>query len=463
VSTPSLEIRPQHVSGQHAGQGVPPFSGSGPAAGASPSKGSARRNTPSWSIRLLKRLLDSLGNPQVAIGLPNGTIIEPVDQRRVAGFVRFMDWRALWRILADPVFQFPELYAHGRIQVDGRLESTVAEVFAAMQRAGARKSLLARLTGQLHPPRGSSREAARDNIHHHYDLGNDFYALWLDSQMAYTCAYFQRPDQSLEEAQVAKFDHVCRKVGLAPGMQVIEAGCGWGGLALHMARQYGVTVRAFNISREQIQFARQWARDEGLDRQVEFIEDDWRSIRGSCDAFVSVGMLEHVGRRNYRLLGQVIDRCLASHGKGLIHTIGQNAPRPFNAWMERRIFPGAYPPALSELLEVFEPNGFSVLDVENLRLHYARTLQHWLDRFRAAETQVRGQFDDRFFRMWEFYLAGCLAAFATGGNQLFQVVFHREADNRIPLTREHLYRDSAKPGASPWTIWPPTPDGHGVV
>jgi cyclopropane-fatty-acyl-phospholipid synthase len=185
---------------------------------------------------------------------------------------------------------------------------------------------------------------SRANIHHHYDIGNDFYELWLDEQLLYTCACFQNPKMTLEEAQIAKMDHVCRKVGLKPGETVIEAGCGWGALALHMARHYCVNVRAFNISSEQIESAQAWSRREGLDHQVEFIEDDWRNIAGRYDAFVSVGMLEHVETENYRQLGGMVSKCLQPHGLALIHTIGRNQPQGMDRWIEHRIFPGSYRP-----------------------------------------------------------------------------------------------------------------------
>jgi cyclopropane-fatty-acyl-phospholipid synthase len=264
--------------------------------------------------------------------------------------------------------------------------------------------------------------------------------LWLDERMQYTCAYYAEPAFTLEEAQVAKLDHICRKLQLKAGESVVEAGCGWGGLALHMAERYGVSVRAFNLSREQITFARERARSTGLARRVEFVEDDYRNATGKYDAFVSVGMLEHVGLENYGELGRVIDRSLLPSGRGLLHSIGRNFPEPIDAWTDKRIFPGAYPPSLCEMLRIFEPLRFSVLDVENLRLHYARTLEHWLERFERSGERVAGMFDERFVRMWRMYLACSIATFRVGGLQLFQVVFARDSNNDIPWTRSHLYQ-----------------------
>jgi cyclopropane-fatty-acyl-phospholipid synthase len=206
-----------------------------------------------------------------------------------------------------------------------------------------------------------------------------------------------------------------------------------------MARVYGARVRAFNVSAEQIAWARDRARREELDGRVEFVEDDWRNATGPCDAFVSVGMLEHVGPGNYPELGRVIDRCLEPHGRGLIHSIGRDRPAPLQPWIRKRIFPGAHPPTLREMTRVFEPASLSVLDVENLRLHYAETLRHWLARYESNFDRVRTMFDDAFARAWRLYLAGSIAGFTTGSIQLFQVVFARSGANLVPVTRRHLY------------------------
>ncbi|HLY52423.1 MAG TPA: cyclopropane-fatty-acyl-phospholipid synthase family protein, partial [Steroidobacteraceae bacterium] len=304
---------------------------------------------------------------------------------------------------------------------------------------GGKSSPVRRAVSLLHRPRRNTLSGSRDNIHHHYDIGNDFYSLWLGSTMAYTCAYYPTPTATLDEAQTAKMDHVCRKVRLRPGESVVEAGCGWGVLAMHMARHYGVRVRAFNISHQQIAYARERAAREGLAGRVEYIEDDYRNISGRYDAFVSVGMLEHVGLKNYGTLGQIARRSLGSNGRGLIHSIGRNQPAPLQPWIEKRIFPGAYAPSLGEMTRLFEPCDLSVLDVENLRLHYAQTLRQWLALYEAASERVRAMFDERFVRMWRLYLAGSAAAFSTGTLQLFQVVFATAENNDVPWTRAHLY------------------------
>jgi cyclopropane-fatty-acyl-phospholipid synthase len=371
--------------------------------------------------------------------------------------LRLRDPRTLWRILAQPDLGFGDAYADGHIEVEGDLVEFLDRVFRT-QPSGAAGGLLAHsLLRWMFRPRANSLTGSRDNIYRHYDLGNEFYRLWLDDELVYTCAYYPRPDLSLEQAQAAKMDHVCRKLRLRPGQAVIEAGCGWGGLARHMARHYGVTVTAYNISRAQVEYARERARREGLEGRVRYVEDDYRNITGQCDAFVSVGMLEHVGVDHYQELGAVIRRCLAPEGLGLIHSMGRNRPAPTNPWLEKRVFPGAYFPSLGEMMAVFEPWDLSVLDVENLRLHYARTLEQWRGRFEQAADQVRAMFDERLLRKWRLYLASSQAGFTSGHIQLFQVVFAHGRNNEVPWSRAHVYPgerrqtpEQAEGGSPPW-------------
>jgi cyclopropane-fatty-acyl-phospholipid synthase len=344
------------------------------------------------------------------------------------GTIAFRNRRALLSWVWDPDLNFGETYMFGAVDLRGDLVAILSEIYRALGAAKPRPWWLWQ--------RSNDVGAARENVHRHYDLGNEFYALWLDREMAYTCAYFPTPASTLEEAQVAKMDRVCRKLALKPGERVIEAGCGWGGLALFMAREYGVTVRAVNVSGEQIAYARDQARAQGLADRVEFVEDDYRNVRGRYDAFVSVGMLEHVGPADYPALGAVIDRSLTDRGRGLLHFIGRNRPGPLNPWIRKRVFPGAYPPALPEVFDrVLVPWDFSVTDVENLRLHYAVTLEHWRRRFDASGDAVATMFDETFVRAWRLYLAGSQAAFVAGTMQLFQVVFARGSTNDIPWTR----------------------------
>ncbi len=350
--------------------------------------------------------------------------------------VRIGDRMALRKVILYPNLYFGDLYSSGRIMVHGDL---VTLLQAAYKFTSEKPSRLEKLLRGRRLPTPDLSDSRR-NIHHHYDLGNDFYELWLDREaLQYTCAYFADPAMTIEQAQQAKMHHVCRKMRLRAGETVAEAGSGWGGFAIFMAKNYGAKVRSFNISKEQVAYAREWAKREGVQNNVEFVEDDFRNIAGKYDVFVSIGMLEHAGAGNYRDLGKLIDRVLTPEGRGLIHSIGRDRPEKLNAWIDRRIFPGAYPPTLREMMDIFEPNGLSVLDVENIRLHYAATLRGWLERFEENVDTVRSMFDETFVRAWRLYLVGSIAAFLAGKLQLFQVLYARTGAPDVPWTRAHVY------------------------
>jgi cyclopropane-fatty-acyl-phospholipid synthase len=359
-----------------------------------------------------------------------GSVADPAREPRAT--FAFRNRRALLRCLFDPGLGLPDCYVDGSLEIDGDLLA----VLESSNRRSAPGGRLRRRWWQHLPTRGKpiGPEDARRNAQAHYDLPAEFFRLWLDPAMTYTCAYFATTEATLEQAQRAKMDYVCRKLGLTGGERVVEAGCGWGGLALHMAERYGARVSAFNVSLAQLEYAREQARSRGLDGQVEFVEADYRSIQGSFDVFVSVGMLETVGLTHYAELGRVIKRCLASGGRGLVHSIGRSQPFPTDRWIARRIFPGSYYPSLSEITRVFEPNDLVVTDVENLRMHYARTLEHWQAAYERAAARVADMFTPEFERMWRLYLTAALAAFRTGWMQLYQVVF-THTENAAPPRR----------------------------
>ncbi|SOB77769.1 cyclopropane-fatty-acyl-phospholipid synthase [Marinobacter sp. LV10R510-11A] len=394
---------------------------------------------------LVAKLMRMAGSPPIRFRLWNGDVIEPVG--KPARFtLHLADPKALYALVTNPNLAFGDLYSAGRLDIEGDLPDLMEALYRTIHQARQKWPRWLEALWRNHTPRSTGLSEARENIHHHYDLGNNFYRLWLDqAEMQYTCAYYERPDLSLEQAQLAKLEHVCRKLRLKPGMTVVEAGSGWGGLARYMARNYGVTVRAYNISREQVAYAREQAQEQGLDKLIEYVEDDYRNIRGQYDAFVSVGMLEHVGKENFHALSKLIRRSLKPNGIALIHSIGRNRPMLMNAWIEKRIFPGAYPPSIGELMALCEDGDFSVLDVENLRLHYARTLSAWMERFDAEGEAISEMYDKHFTRAWRMYLAGSLAAFRAGSLQLFQVVFTHGDNNLLPATRQDLYTFPAAP------------------
>jgi cyclopropane-fatty-acyl-phospholipid synthase len=391
---------------------------------------------------LLRKIQQSVEQASIRIRLGEKEFGGPADGSLDTVVIR--DRQTLARIVLDPEVGFGDAYMEGRIEVEGDLVHFLEEAYRIRQSGGMRSWYNELFSRWLTLSQGNTHRGSARNIQHHYDLNNDFYRLWLDRKMVYTCAYFPAPSATLEEAQEAKLEHVCRKLQLQPGERVVEAGCGWGSLALYMAKHYGVTVQAFNISREQIQYAQAQAKKEGLTGRVEFIEDDYRNIPEGFDAFVSVGMLEHVGHEHYGELAKVIQKAIGDTGRGLLHFIGRNRPAAFSAWIRKRIFPGAYAPTLREAFEIFERNNYAVLDVENLRLHYAKTLEHWLERYERAVDRVTEMFGPEFVRAWRLYLAGSIAGFRVGTLQLFQVVFAGSQCPQIPWTRAHLYGGDAQ-------------------
>ena len=405
----------------------------GPALDRSPSGVGGSVHLPDrWLAALLQRRIDPAA---VRLELWDGSSTYG-GPRQPIGAVVVGDRRTLVGLAANSDLWFGEAYMNGRLGVRGPLEPVVEALSALTSPYPSwRERLKLALSGD------NSEHKSRDNVHHHYDLGNAFYQLWLDRELVYTCAYFAEPTMTLDEAQVAKLDLVCRKLRLRPGESVIEAGCGWGALALHMARHYGVRVRAFNVSREQLEYARDRAAREGLTGRVEFIDDDYRNVSGQFDVFASIGMLEHVGLRHFETLADVLRRCLRRQGgRGLLHFIGRDIPRPVNTWITRRIFPGSYTPTLAEVTtRILGPAAMSTVDVENLRLHYAQTLAHWAQRFAVARDQVRATYGESFARAWELYLAGSQASFATGCMQLFQVLFVPRESPPPSMTRADLF------------------------
>jgi len=401
-----------HVAGQHQ-----TFSSEGISAFSNP--------LDRWALRQIR---SAVGAAPIRLLLWDGFQSAPGDDSSVGSIV-FRNRKALFSCVRDPELNFGETYMFGAVEVRGDLVAVLEALYLALH--GSKPRPWSRLWQQ-----SNGVGQAKEHVHHHYDLGNDFYRLWLDREMVYTCAYFPTPDASLEDAQIAKMERICRKLRLQPGERVAEAGCGWGSLALHMAKQHGVTVTAFNLSSEQIDYARHRAQQEGVADRVEFVNDDYRNLRGTYDVFVSVGMLEHVGLADFHTFGRVIDRTLHSDGRGLLHFIGRDRPTPLNPWIRKRIFPGAYPPTLREVAEgVLEPQNLSVVDVENLRAHYAKTLEHWRQRFTAAAPDVTRMSNATFARAWDLYLAGSQAAFTTGWMQLFQIVFVRGESRRVTWAR----------------------------
>ena len=282
---------------------------------------------------------------------------------------------------------------------------------------------------------------ARRNVAHHYDLNARLYALFLDRDRQYSCAYFQTGNESLEEAQIAKKRHIAAKLRLdRPGLEVLDIGCGWGGMALTLAREWGAQVTGITLSTEQLAVARARAEAAGLSRQVRFALMDYREWRQPMDRIVSVGMFEHVGLQHYSGFFRLIRQALKPQGVALIHAIGRaDGPGSTNPWFARYIFPGGYSPALSEVLPAAEKAGLFVTDIEILRLHYAKTIAHWRARFAGNRDAIASLYDERFCRMFEFYLSGAELAFRRMGHMNWQMQLTREQD-ALPLTRDYMWQ-----------------------
>jgi cyclopropane-fatty-acyl-phospholipid synthase len=347
----------------------------------------------------------------------------------------------LWaaRIAAKPGLYVGEAYMDGGLVLEQGEIGDFIDLIGANAKFKVRKRRNA-VERWLRERRGEAnhRAAARKNVHHHYDLSDELYRRFLDEDMQYSCAYFARPDMTLEEAQLAKKRHIAAKLALDPGLKVLDIGCGWGGMALTLAEEAGVNVDGITLSTEQLAVARQRAEAKGLSSRVNFSLTDYRDVAGPYDRIVSVGMFEHVGRPNYQAYFDAIARLLTDDGVALVHSIGRpEGPGVTNAWIAKYIFPGGYIPALSEATPAIERAGLFITDVEILRLHYAETLKNWRRRFAAQRAQIAELYDERFCRMWEFYLGISEQTFRHRGHFVMQLQLAKKID-ALPITRDYM-------------------------
>ena len=379
----------------------------------------------------------------LVVHMPNGRIGRYGDGGAPEVTVRLHDPAILPRLLRNPDLAVGEGYMDGTLTIDGddlhgfleiALTNTAADQDLWWRTAIRRVRSTGRWLAQFNP---ASR--ARQNVAHHYDLSGELYDLFLDSDKQYSCGYFRTPDDTLEAAQEQKKALIAAKLVLEPGMRVLDIGCGWGGMALTLARDHGANVLGVTLSEEQLKIARQRAEAEGLSDRVEFRLQDYREVTGQFDRIVSIGMFEHVGVPHYREYFRHVHDLLTEDGVALIHTIGRTEPPgSTNPWMAKYIFPGGYIPAMSEAMAAGEKEQLWPTDVEVWRLHYAETLRHWEQRFTANTDRAREIYDDRFCRMWRFYLVACEQAFRFGWQCVFQFQLARKRD-AVPLTRDYLY------------------------
>ncbi|MDF1872180.1 cyclopropane-fatty-acyl-phospholipid synthase family protein [Vannielia sp.] len=385
---------------------------------------------------------------RIEVTFPDGTRKTYGKGGALRGSMQVLNDRALRRICLKPELGFAEGYMDRAITFDGStLEDAMRLAMRNLAKSGKmplwvrmaeRAKFWVRAIKQHNTPLRS-----RFNVAHHYDISDDLYRLFLDRDMQYSCAYFPDPGTGLDEAQAAKKAHIAAKLRIEPGMRVLDIGCGWGGMALTLARDHGAHVTGVTLSKNQLNTARARAAAAGLEDQTAFRMIDYRELDETFDRIVSVGMLEHVGVPYYGEYFAKVSDLLAPDGVALIHTIGRCGPPAIQSdFLNKYIFPGGYVPSMSELALPIEKAGLWHLDIEILRLHYARTLRHWLERFEGHLDKVRAMYDERFIRMWRFYLVCCILSFEEFNQAVFQFQLGHTRD-AAPLTRDYLYRASA--------------------
>jgi cyclopropane-fatty-acyl-phospholipid synthase len=361
--------------------------------------------------------------------------------------IEFRDRAAELQLLRNPELAFGELYMDGRIIVSrGSLYDVLAIASRNAMRADSPKFMQVLYKARV-AVRGlwqnNDSVRARRNVSHHYDIGNELYSMFLDEDMQYSCAYFENATQTLDDAQLAKKRHIAAKLRLEPSNKVLDVGCGWGGMALYLARTAGADVTGITLSKEQLDVAEHRARAAGMANQARFYLQDYRDVTERFDRVVSVGMFEHVGVRYYAAYFKKLASILTDDGVALLHTIGRaDVPGATNPWIQKYIFPGGYIPSLSEIMPPIEENGLIVTDVEVLRLHYAQTLRAWRERFASRRDEAKALYDERFCRLWEFYLGASECAFLYERHVVYQIQIAKRVD-KLPLTRDYFTRAEA--------------------
>ena len=357
--------------------------------------------------------------------------------------LKLLDKKLHYKLLFYPDLYFGEAYTDGSLRIENGTLSDFLEIF--IKSVGRSQiNIFSKLLNKL---RGSYRfftnynfvEKSKKNIAHHYDISESLYELFLDPKRQYSCAYFKDENDSLEEAQNNKIDHIIKKLNLKPNQRILDIGSGWGSLAIEIAKKTQCEVVGITLSENQLEYSNKKAKDMNLENQVEFRLIDYRQMEEKFDRIVSVGMFEHVGRKFYKKYFKQLSNLLNDDGVALIHTIGSvNPPRDPQPWITKYIFPGGYTPSLSELVNPIEKSGLIISDLEVLRLHYSLTLRHWKERFLSKKDKILEMFDEKFFRIWEFYLTGCEMEFKWGQQVVFQFQLSKELKS-TPITRNYIY------------------------
>ena len=402
--------------------------------------------------RLLQFLLKTfIRRGTFRVTTSRGTVLTFGDGTGQPVWVRFATRAAEWGILLDPELKFGESYMNGTFVVE---RGSIADVLAIMLGQNSDVPHWARPQGLLRflnrrLQQFNPRRRARNNVAHHYDLDGRLYSLFLDADRQYSCGYFESPAQSLDDAQMAKKRHLAAKLILGRSfpekhLRVLDIGCGWGGLGLYLAEVAGADVTGITLSQEQHAVANERAAEKGLTERARFKLQDYRDLTGNFDRIVSVGMFEHVGVNHYDTFFRKSAQLLADDGVMLLHSIGRSeGPNATSPWIAKYIFPGGYIPSLSEVLPHIEKSGLLTTDIEILRLHYAETLKHWRERFLAHREEVERIYDQRFVRMWEFYLAAAEMSFREQDLMVFQVQLTKRQDV-VPMTRDYINREERR-------------------
>ena len=400
-----------------------------------------------WNVILKAMIGQLICRGTLIIHFPDGTTQHHGDNSAPQVTVRIIDPKLASRIVRNPDLALGEGYVDGAMTIDGDdLHGFLSLIIANTKGGGpqvwwrrAQNAAKVMLRGAA---QFNTSAKSKANVAHHYDLSGALYDLFLDEDRQYSCGYFIQPGDTLEQAQAQKKAHIAAKLCLKPGMSVLDIGSGWGGMAITLARDYGAQVLGVTLSQEQHKVATQRASEAGLSHRVSFRLIDYRKLTGQFDRIVSVGMFEHVGVPHYTEYFARVKSLLAPDGVALIHTIGRAAPpSTTNPWITKHIFPGGYVPALSEMSAAVEKSGLWPTDLEVWRLHYAQTLVHWLQRFDANIEQIRTLYDDRFCRMWRYYLIASEMTFRQGRQCVFQMQLANRQD-AVPLTRDYITETS---------------------
>ncbi|WP_329604004.1 cyclopropane-fatty-acyl-phospholipid synthase family protein [Clostridium hydrogenum] len=339
-------------------------------------------------------------------------------------------------VISDPFNTLGEAYMTGKLDIDGNVQEVIESLYnnkESFMSNGVKYQKLIKIIP-------NNIKKSKEDIHYHYDIGNDFYKLWLDETMTYSCGYFKNENTTLKEAQQNKVEHILKKLSLKEGQTLLDIGCGWGELIITAAKKYKVKAVGVTLSKEQFEADKERIKREGLENSVEVILTDYREIKNrTFDRVVSVGMVEHVGKDNIQEYFDTVNKLLNKGGISLLHCITGVKEGGTNSWINKYIFPGGYVPAVSQLINSLTKDGFYLVDVESLRRHYGRTLENWSRNFENALPEIRKSKDEVFIRMWRMYLNACAASFNCGNIDIHQFLFTKGLNNDIPWTRDYMY------------------------